>query len=179
MKCKLFERNVKMSKTMKNLVIGAVAAVMASATSADTLYWMVTETAGAEFDYAQLYYTTTTTEARDGTAVMDGGTFQGVSGQSAETTGIMKADLGRYYLDNPNITGFYVEWAKYNGSMTGVTASRWVAISDALSSMDTFANGGQYVTTHTSTLMFVPEPTSGLLMLLGFGVLGLRRRRRV
>ncbi len=160
---------------MKNLVFLIVAAACVVTAKADTLYWMVSEAAEAEFNYAQLYYTTSGTSASGGTEVSDGGTYQGASGTYVTSTPEMEATLDSV----DGITGFYVGWAKYDGSLGEYTFSRWVALDDALHAMDTSSNGGQTVSSHTGTLAFVPEPTSGPLMMLGCLLLALKRRCRV
>ena len=157
---------------MKKSILAVAVALAASLLHADLLYWQVLEEVGKTFNYAQLYYTTDPGPlTTDGTAVKVGGL---VSGSGLTSTSSHAADI----TGIDNISGFYVGFfssAEDNYSSLGF--SNWLSYSDVLSAMDRSWNDGKNVQTHTSVATFVPEPTSGLLLLLGLAGLAVRRKR--
>ena len=154
---------------MKKSILAVAVALAASLLHADLLYWQVSDQVGPDFNYAQLYYTTgEATTAGGGTPILTGGTSSSVMApQMADITGIN------------NISGFYVDF--FSGSTEAgydsLGVSNWLSYNDVLSAMYRFGEGGKDVQIATSVATFVPEPTSGLLLLLGLAGLAVRRKR--
>ena len=165
---------------MKKLVCLACAAVLGLVASADTLYWQVDTSAdnayapikNQTFSYAKLYATdgTTTTELASVAAEADGKTMKPTL-----------TDLGVY---GSNTYSFYVELLNYaNGESTSVYTQPYASTynelvsagyvsTQAMATPEGFALGG-------FNGAAVPEPTSGVLLLIGGAMLALRRRRRM
>lgn len=150
------------------------AVLSALAVQADYLYWMVdTDTAA---DFSSQY---TAVRLTDGSNVYD------------SYTGITHSDIvayqgSGYYFTAENLspafsdsTSYFVEL--YNGGTTVATSS---AITGAdLRSMMAYYSGGMSIGAATPASFggftsAVPEPTSGLLFLVGGMLLGLKRRRQ-
>jgi len=157
---------------MKKSILAVAVAMAASLLQADFLHWQVSEDAGKTFDYAQLYYTTASVDsAKDGTAVNNGGGYEGAGLKStpelvADITGIN------------DISGFYVGFFTSADSNNPFDVSRWLSYNDVLSAIDRSWNEVKDVQAATSVATFVPEPTSGLLLLLGLAGLAVRRKRQ-
>ncbi len=165
---------------MKKVLLICVAALAAVAIRADYLVWQVTDN-GVQFNYAQLYYTTGSNKtAQNGARVTTGNGY--VHSSTAITSvGKTVADLGGS-TDELGISGFYVELYSYAGSQYVKQAvSDWMSLSAASSAIQSVADSGKSVSTDTAVATFtangsIPEPTSGLLLLLGLSALALRRK---
>ncbi len=167
---------------MKALVcaLTLVAAVACHATSGDYMfYWQVSsdyissnvETA----NYASLVAVVNDTATTVGSIV-------GSTSASLSSVPSTAANLASY--SDSTISSFYVEFYNYTTSGTSLLGS-----SDAISYSDALSGGyitdfrnNYSMTTATSAWSVsgfnaVPEPTSGLLVLLGFAGLALRRKR--
>lgn len=153
---------------MKIKMLAVVAAVlaMAGAVQADALYWMVDTTASdaaykGAFDSAGLY------------VVKAGGDefLDGIVAGAAPTL----SDLNGY---GSSQYSFYVEL--YNTAGDPVHKTQTVSY-DSLLSSGYIATGGVLTPTVLASGGFngasVPEPTSGVLLLVGGALLALRRRR--
>lgn len=156
---------------MKKSILAVAVAMAAFLLRAELLYWQVSADAGKTFDYAQLYYTTEPqASAANGTVVQKGGLVSGsqltsTSPQAADITGI------------ENISGFYVGFFN-SGSSDALDVSRWLSYSEVATAIERSWTEGKNVQSATSVATFVPEPTSGLLLLLGLAGLAVRRKRR-
>lgn len=152
-----------MKLILKSFVVAAVV-LLASAASAGTLYWQV-----------------------DGTS--DQGALLWVEGNGSEellSEGLIQTPTGIQQADITNYTGdqyrFYVELVNYsNGehisdgykwSYQNLIDSGYVAM-DARDIPTVYANAEAH-----SNFAQAPEPTSGLLLLMGGAMLALRRRRQ-
>ena len=156
--------------SMKKVLLLAAMAVGALTGSADALYWQVGDSGytGSDAAYASLYAKTGSGEA----TLIDG------AYDLSEGTGPFASDLG----DATGSTySFFVEL--YNSTLDTVFVGN-AANYDTLVSSGYVATSGiptpTYATTGWAAVQTgsVPEPTSGVLLLVGAGMLALRRRRR-
>ena len=166
---------------MKKVVCLACAAVLGLVASADTLYWQVDTSAdnayapikNQTFSYAKLWATdgkNTKTVLASVAAEADGTTMKPTL-----------TDLGDY---GSNTYSFYVELLNYaDGVSTSVYTQPYASTynelvsagyvsTQAMATPEGFALGG-------FNGAAVPEPTSGVLLLIGGAMLALRRRRRM
>ena len=160
---------------MKKLLIMVAVAAAAVCTRADLsdtfLYWNVEATDNTPFSYANLVYaladTPTTWNDIDAQ-----GAFVTSNGKSTPLTAVKLTDL------LPNLTGstFMAQLLDGEGNLLG--ESQAIAFDDLIAGLyengmePTAVSGG-----YTFSAAAVPEPTSGLLLLLGVAGLALRRRR--
>ena len=168
---------------MKKTMFIIIAALTSAALHADYLYWMVNEVDDSEkyqFSYAtvktddssylSLYSTDSSTSY--GTKLYNSNM---VSGQDGYVTGAGYAGLIEG-TDYSGSTFLFELWAEnYGGDDTLVA---WKSVAYSSLSGNIFSN---YVTGSGSSPYvvsnLVPEPTSGMLLLIGIAGLALRRRR--
>ena len=163
-----------MKNFFKSLVASELLLAGASA-SAGTLYWQVTADTGKTFEEAWLV-----AEAKEGGALSY---IEGVDsdGQSPSSTALTQTDLAGYESD---AYLFYVEMCNYNNGdyetvatgykysydelvSSGYVAASPLEVNDAIAA----ASGANFGSP-------IPEPSSGLLLLIGGAMLALRRRRQ-
>lgn len=162
-----------MKNLFKSLVAGALLLVGASA-SAGTLYWQVSN--NTQFDEAWLY-----AEAKaDGTKTA----LKGVDSEAPDhtSTALTQTDLTGYESD---AYLFYVEMINYNsdtGVETPVATGYKYGYGDLVSSgyvaTGAIDSNTAIAKASAGNLANVPEPSSGLLLLIGGAMLALRRRRQ-
>lgn len=158
-------------KTLKFIVAAAAAIMLGSAMAAEDsyLYWMVSDAHYYEapgddiaFDYATI-------------SVDDGATYLS-PGQSADSTG--NSTSGGVYsgvFDSDSVKSFLVELWDANDDRVG-----WMRYSASSLKDYFYQNAGTHGTGSPFMVsQVVPEPTSGVLLLLGMAGLALRRRRNV
>ena len=159
---------------MKRILAVAMAAISLFASAADdgslmqVMYWQVESTkdfSGAA--YASLYYATT-----------EGGPliFLDAKKYSYETQG---SPINTTDISGLSGATFYVELLKESGeAIEGVNGYLTYAQLVTAGALDINFVGSPAPITHTGTATFaVPEPTSGLLMLLGLAGLALKRKK--
>lgn len=174
---------------MKRLIVVGVISLVAVLAKADFLYWQIPEDAGKEFTVARLYavsgdYTDVDMDSYTGDLANSGNPISqamasGVNGTTEKTgtsTQITSVDVSPYESGY----SFFVELLTYDG--TNTTKDRLLAYSyqtlldngyiQPVGGVNPVSNPTNFSMTH------VPEPSSGLLMLLGGALMALRRRRR-
>lgn len=160
---------------MKKLIAIFAITVAACGASASELYWMVNTTEAnklGEWDTAKLWVAGT-----------DAGYAQNITGSNS---GPALSSMSREEL--ADFDGWVEDISKYSGKSFFIEltkADERVGATDVISYSALTANsfnGGMQspsspYTATSFTTQTVPEPTSGLLILLGMGALALRRRR--
>lgn len=163
---------------MKKLLVLLSAVACVSMAQASELWWFVADTvtvdgvADVQWDTARLF-------ANSSGSDNNGGTQIGSAVTHADMQDMLQAygDLG-----NESYTSFYVELYNSTGEKVGISYSgaRW----NATSASDIEAAGGIYdgvlnpsATPYQFDTFAIPEPTSGLLVMLGMMMLGLKRKR--
>lgn len=161
-----------MKNLFKSFVAGMLLLAGASA-SAGTLYWQVS---GADQDFDEAWLVA---EAKEGGALTY---IDGVDSQSDKrSTALTQTDISAYEGDGYL---FYVEMSNYNNGnyetvatgykysydelvSSGYVAASPLEVNDAIAA----ASGANFGSP-------IPEPSSGLLLLIGGAMLALRRRRQ-
>ena len=160
---------------MKKLIVAvAILAGLQFSAVADILYWQVPAGAyveqrfGDRFAYAQLY------AGVDGgwQAVNEAGWFYAPAMHSTTPAMVAEADFSGLAPDS-----FYVE---YYGTQNEALGHSHAYTLESLAKFGFVSSGGNPPTVATGAwtpTFIIPEPTSGMLMLLGFAGLALRRKR--
>ncbi len=156
---------------MKRILMGLGIALLAGAASADDsyLWWMVDKEADSKYEYTYAVVKATTgTTATGGTQVGGDGLGKGSGLQGWAYVGILGNGYS-YYIELINETT--------GGGYETVAASSLASWEDLKNFLT--ANGVPGTGTPWTGGEFhaVPEPTSGLLLLLGVAGLALRRKR--
>lgn len=158
------------------ILISAFALAFASIADVAALYWQVGDT-GIDYDYAKVRVTG---GGLSDPSYLNSADYDGVS-ILANGDGATYADVSSY---SSGSYSFFVELLNYENSNWSI-----VGHSDTLTYQDLVTSG--YITTggiaapSVATAPFglseqyeIPEPTSGLLLLMGASMLALRRRRK-
>ena len=165
---------------IKQLSIALSVAAAAMFANAGTLYWQIND--NREFSLAKLWVT-------GGSKAIDTVLAEGVGGETTfvgTTTGPVQTDITGYEGDGYS---YLVELLTYGSDGVTVENDRWL---NAYSYNDLVSQG--YISTGSVGVpgvgasggainmnaggYYIPEPTSGLLMLFGGALMALRRRRR-
>ena len=174
---------------MKKLMLLAIAVVAVTA-QADLLYWQVATTSpsagkyvadtgadtGIEYSYAKLMVS-----PEPGTplsSTVDGGatSYTQVKANTFYNEISVAAEVSSSYSES----SFWIELYNADNQLVGKSQEASYSSLDAYRSAAEFssnwalASGGGW---SGGTITAVPEPTSGLLMLIGAAMLGLRRRK--
>ena len=158
---------------MKKIIVGAAILIVAFVAKADYLYWGVTTAdAGTTYNAARLY--ASATEGEKGNAI--GWIYSAPGSASTDVSG---------YANNY----FYVELCNYsNGSWSNestYSSGKAFQYSDlqsqgVITSSDLIAQASVAAAVlRNSGVQATPEPTSGLLMLMGFAMIGLKSKKEV
>lgn len=187
-----------MKRHLLNCVVAAVILALASfgaRAEEQMLYWMIDENNKYEFEYAVVYVAPTANlegkswTAKDGFGVVegtialpkdiDGGfAYEPIEGSHTTTLDIL-TELGE---ENWSAYSFYIELLQWD-------ADNEVEIRKGVSELATYSDLtanhhvlGAGLTIPSNLVVWrpttTPEPTSGLLLLLGNALLALRRRKR-
>ena len=153
-------------KSISKFVVAAAALLFASAASAGTLYWQVED--GAPDIGAELWMLDTSTGNK--TSLSDG--------LIDAPTGIQEADITNYTADKYL---FFVELYNYTND-SSTDGYKW-GYGDLVSSGYVSFDARDIPTARANAIALgnfanVPEPSSGLLLLMGGAMLALRRRRQ-
>lgn len=164
---------------MKSLLkLGAFAAVTFFAVSvqASALYWQVTADTGATFEYAQLMVTGGSLGT--GSEVLDVVEAEGPQSGPNYVT-LTNTELGEYGTD---AYSFFVEMVNYSNDQTVATGATYsyneLVSSGYVATGATSTAAAQAAASQANMGSAVPEPSSGLLLLMGGAMLALRRRRQ-
>ena len=161
---------------MKKAIIVLVIAMVSVVAHADFLNWTVGSTFQGKSGYnaAKLFYTNSKGSNTQGTYLdlID------------PTPGSSAADLSK--IDSTSDLGFYIEVYNYDAS-TGygeaVATSDYYSYSDLVKTKaittSALAAASIAYAFNGSGVQATPEPTSGLLLLMGFAMLGLKRKKEV
>lgn len=160
----------------KKLVACSAVSAMSLFASADVLYWQVeSPDAGATFTAANLYVTggsLTSPQPLASVAPFDD--------NPGTMTDLTQTDLGSYGSSDYS---FYVELANYTGSsLNNGKAYTWSyneLVSAGYIATNPFDQSTAAAAASAGNMGSpTPEPTSGMLLLIGGSLLALRRRRR-
>ena len=166
-----------MNNLFKCLAAGAVALVVSTG-SADTLYWQVTSDAGKTFDYASLMVT-----GGNLSDPVEIDSYESDGNSPSATDGVMLSDITAYASSEYS---FYVEMLSYNNDAWTSEGQGATYTYDQLVSSGYVATGlidastamANAATSNFGSSGAIPEPSSGLLLLIGGAMLALRRRRQ-
>lgn len=166
---------------LKSILFSVLAVFTAVALKADTLYWQVADNSMGDFTYATLYAVPTANAGQAGTEIT-----------SVLADGVDLASVNEGTKVSPvltDITGygstysFYVEVTNYAGESRSLNQNYPWTYNELLS--NGYISTGSSMSVPTAIASgsalnggSVPEPTSGMLLLIGGSLLALRRRRR-
>ena len=178
---------------MKSKILAlAAVGLMAGAVQADVLYWQVSENPGVDYSTAMLsaktsdpenYYYVSQNTVSGGSAgeLVDKSALTGGNYAAGDLSSILSWDTDEAYTGSASSLSFFVElydsagnWVAQSNPIPYSQLTDFVASSPSFNSNFAGANstfGGG------TTSYGIPEPTSGLLMLVGLGALALRRRK--
>lgn len=168
-------------KSIRNLVLVALTALAVGGLQADTLYWQVDTGAADAYsgydkssvDGATLYKVATEGATRP---YEDATEVSGYVKVENGKTGVLGADIGTdgstysFFVELYNASGDVV-WTQYASTYQQLLDSGYIS-TGGITTPAEMATGGMNGAS-------VPEPTSGVLLLIGGAMLALRRRRRV
>jgi len=165
-----------MKNIFKTILFAAALMVVSTASANSYLYWMIdTYNEYGDWDYARIQVVQNGTKI--GNFLTFGDTpYSEIGTSPANTIGANYANLGSFVGDN------YSYILELYSDSTGWVAENKNAITyNALLAADAIYNGGGSGSTafdfSGTEFTNVPEPTSGLLVVLGCALIGLRRRR--
>ena len=159
---------------MKKILLGLAVVSAALFAKAEYLFWQVGDTTtvgdetltfGDQYNAGVLYWTGSGTPYQK---------LQGINFAGTTTTDISN-------LTDLNSGSFYIELGTYdNGNFTAIAHSAMITYAETANyrtSFQTAVSSMQAWSGANFTPGAVPEPTSGLMVLIGTALLGLKRRR--
>jgi len=164
-------------KSLLKSLLASTALLLASSASAGTLYWQASTESGDTFDYALLVAEDKTTGTKTTLDAL-------ASQESGNSTLVTQTSLDS--LADPEAYLFYVEMVKYTGGDPAyevVDTGYKYGYGDLVSSGYVATGAIDANTARANALngnmgSHIPEPSSGLLLLMGGALLALRRRRQ-
>ena len=178
---------------MKKLIIAAAAVMLGIAANASSAIWSVdytyksgTDTAAEGwamyfFDNGDMARNAFIASLTDGSYVGNVNTYGGVASDLTDSDGYAEGYSKRNNYGNPeSITGYFVLFDSddiSNATMAYVSETITASTGNTLGQNANFAFGDVTATQTAANWTAIPEPTSGLLMLVGLAGLALRRRR--
>ena len=163
-----------MNKILKTLALGAAVMFSASALADSYLYWMCEDTG----DFTDWTYAQVKIYSGDNAA---GGTFLTAFDTSGTSFAPSFTD-GSFYEQYAKLAGTYgdsysfvLELWNTEGGVARSSAITWNAATAAIVSDMSSSPTAASFTGFTA----IPEPTSGLLLLLGMSALALRRKQKI
>ena len=182
-----FRKKGKVLSMLRKMIVCILSALLLRATFAEeaVLYWQVGPETKFEFTYANLYAIQDGASAPGTLLAGDGVTFasdlgdgaNGVDGTYAGSTSTA-FDMS-FFAGEPDAWSFYVElvnsegrsWITGSASYSDLYSQGYIALDDDFGT-PVYAMGGY------NFGAAVPEPSGGLLFLVGASLLALRRRNR-
>ena len=164
---------------MKKVIIGLAIATAAFFAKAEYLYWGVTpsEATGTDYNAARLWYSNSNSTS-DGTAI----------GWLTDIPGSKSTNVSSYEVSKDNAY-FFVELCNYDASTQKWTDGKKssqaysytsLAQKGVITSSDLIAQASVAAAVLSMAgVQATPEPTSGVLLLMGFAMLGLKRKKEV
>ncbi len=157
------------------------AASLMQLVQADLLLWQVGDDAPSNYTYAS--FKSNTSKSYDGSVYVDS-TFSGstVAGSDVDKTVLASgitigANIGTDYASKYFFIELYGDDDELVGRSSIASANDLNAYIRSASEMGAEFSGANSWTGGTWTTEDVPEPTSGLLLLMGAALLGLRRKK--
>ena len=166
---------------MKKILIAIAISTVVTVANADYLNWTVGSTfeglsSGSEYNAAKIFWTTTKGSNSTGTYL----------GLIDPTPGVGSVNISS--IQGYENLGFYIEVYNYDASNNQYNPvlngkSEYFAYSELSGTgaiTTSFVNAAAIAYAFNgSGVQATPEPTSGLLMLMGFAMLGLKRKKEV
>ena len=171
---------IKKEKDMKKILIAIAISTVVTVANADYLNWTVGSTfeglsSGSDYNAAKIFWTTTDSNST--------GTYLGLIDPTPGVGSVNISSIQGY--DN---LGFYIEVYNYDAAKNEYNSvsngkSQYYAYSELSGTgaiTTSFVNAAAIAYAFNgSGVQATPEPTSGLLMLMGFAMLGLKRKKEV
>lgn len=157
---------------MKKIILGLAVISSAVVANAEYLYWSVSSSEAAGANGAILWWNEN--QSTSGSTSLDNLIVANSTSSKADVSGIAYT-TGYYYIELVNYTGATA--SSLNPSQTSGYYT-YSELSGAFISSLSDLKAATMVMTMTGPKP-TPEPTSGLLMLMGFAMLGLKRKKEV
>ena len=155
---------------MKKIVLGIFIAFTAIVANAEYLYWGVTSAEASQFGANGAILWWNSTESQSGAKMYDNTMVVPYD----NTANIGSVNNGYFYVELVN----YTTAVDYTSKATGTYVAYSELAGARISNLSTELSALSMVMTYNGA-QATPEPTSGLLMLMGFAMLGLKRKKEV